>query len=349
MSSDEQRPLLKGGAKTPEEEWSARLLSSALAEEQEALDQVPLDRIDARLAERLSEGEWPARRTPTRARWVLGGFAVAVAAVALVLALQSPSLTVSGGRVYSEVDGWHSMGQRVALGQLLSTEEEETALKLAGVAQLSLEPHTAVRVLGPDQVELVHGAAQFQVTKRARDPFLVRTLEATTEVVGTVFTVRRADDGTTWVAVTEGAVRVKNEVGQSLVRAGEHWASRPPSSRTQAFDTAAGLVQAGQFDEAKRLYRNLSRADEPSAETALYLLARLEAQPLKRPDSALQVLGEMARRFPQGQLRAERELARIEAFVAGSRCAEATEAHAAFVANFPTVESGLERLVRECH
>ncbi|MGC4116434.1 MAG: hypothetical protein QM765_18025 [Myxococcales bacterium] len=105
---------------------------------------------------------------------------------------------------------------------------------------------------------------------------------------------------------------------------GQRWPRAEP--HVAEFDRAAQLVRDGKLMEAEALYRELARMDVAAAETALYLLARLEARNLKKPEQAMGVLKEMERRFPNGSLKRERALSLIEALVALGRCDEAKQA-----------------------
>lgn len=357
MNHENQHPWLSGGATSAEETRAARLLASAIKDEQAQLARVSVRRINAGLAQRLSEGEWPSRhREPTlRWRWGLAaGLAAAGITLAVAVLRGEPSRLLEG-QLLVEARGQRSVrnaGDRLPQAQLLETDDSPAVVQVGAAARLEVEPHTALTILDSAQIEVKYGAARFKVAKRApgRSPFSVRTDEARVEVVGTDFEVRRADDGATWVGVAEGTVRVRSGGAQKLLNGGERWASRTQESlaRSAAFDAAARLVQRGELEEGKRAYRNLSRADGPSAETALYLLARLEAQGFRRAERALAVLAEIDRRFPMGQLRAERALSRIESLLSLHRCDESREALSDFKATFPGVDPGLELPVGEC-
>jgi len=58
------------------------------------------------------------------------------------------------------------------------------------------------------QIELLKGEAYFKVTKNPNRPFIVRTGNRTASALGTAFIVRRENESTSLITVTEGVVEV---------------------------------------------------------------------------------------------------------------------------------------------
>jgi hypothetical protein len=74
----------------------------------------------------------------------------------------------------------------------------------------------------------------------------------------------------------------------------------------------AQLARDGAAQQALDCYDNLAGGEGMSAELALFEQARLEGKVLRRPERALARLDHYRQRFPQGSLRAEVMLARID-------------------------------------
>ncbi|MBI3071914.1 MAG: FecR domain-containing protein [Deltaproteobacteria bacterium] len=316
----------------------AEIVRRAKEIEAEPLPAVMGARIRARIEERLSESG--ARRF-TSWRWLVPatGLAAATAVVAL--------LVVNGS----------------ATGDF-SSGESGRVVAISDVVEATLGPESRVRVESASEVTLLRGRAKFAVKRRpAGERFVVVAGAVTVEVVGTVFEVLREP---VRVRVSEGRVRVRASGRDWMVGAGEEWgagtgagAGADPGAGADAvaeadagavvvagagadagagsdagFDRAAELISAGDIAGARRIYEAIARGDSLSAETALYLLGRLDAQRLGRPADALVALREMERRFPRGRLSRERDLSLIEALFATGRCAQARTAAARFRAAY---------------
>lgn len=74
----------------------------------------------------------------------------------------------------------------------------------------------------------------------------------------------------------------------------------------------AQLAREGAAEQALDCYDDLARGEGMSAELALFEQARLEGKVLRQPERALARLDHYRQRFPQGSLRAEVMLARID-------------------------------------
>lgn len=85
--------------------------------------------------------------------------------------------------------------------------------------------------------------------------------------------------------------------------------SSPGSGSARA---CAELARGGAAESALACYEGLADGSGMTAELALFEQARLEGKALRRPDRALKTLGAYRQRFPNGSLRPEVMLARIE-------------------------------------
>jgi ferric-dicitrate binding protein FerR (iron transport regulator) len=108
---------------------------------------------------------------------------------------------------------------------------ERDTVRLADGSVVTLAPDTRVRIpsafLGKDRRVHLRGRAFFEVAADSTRPFRVRTQEATTEVLGTVFSVEAyPDDSQTRVVVAEGRVSVRDDSsGAQAVVASRHVAT----------------------------------------------------------------------------------------------------------------------------
>lgn len=345
MSDHSTKPWLDGGAVSQAEIRAAQLLRKAQALELEALEQVQRGRLSARLAQRLHEGEWPSTR-PHAARWWLGALVATSVALALIFFVTSSRDAGGGSVVSGEVlarddhgERWLFAGQTFATGQTLSAARGDATLRLHARGMMKLTANSTVQMTAPSQVTVVSGEMKLKVEKRdAKEPaFTARADDVTVTVVGTQFRVAVTAATGVVVNVTEGRVRVDSKSGSVLLdpSLGE-WRSRPQGD--PQFDAAARLAQAGRLHEAKELYVKLAQNNDPSAETALYLHARLEAREFHKLERALEVLAEMERRFPTGPLSRERLQSQLEALVALQRCDSARAVLRELGHLFPTEE-----------
>lgn len=87
-------------------------------------------------------------------------------------------------------------------------------------SELQLNTNTELRVSFDENqrtIELLHGEAFFEVAKDPSKPFVVIVGDDSVTAVGTAFNVDASEQGSTEVLVTEGKVRVKNELNEQPV------------------------------------------------------------------------------------------------------------------------------------
>lgn len=88
---------------------------------------------------------------------------------------------------------------------------EVRSLTLPDGSEVTLDSDSAIRLAysaGQRRVELLAGAAIFQVAPQADRPFVVATSGGTAQALGTRFVVQREDGAHAWVGVLEHAVQV---------------------------------------------------------------------------------------------------------------------------------------------
>jgi transmembrane sensor len=105
------------------------------------------------------------------------------------------------------------------------------------------------------QSTLVRGAARFDVVHDAETPFRVTAGRVVVEDVGTVFTIRLADEGRASVAVESGSVSVRGPDGERTLEAGASEAfpavsASPASPAVPHPPSWKKLAQAGDYDRA---------------------------------------------------------------------------------------------------
>jgi ferric-dicitrate binding protein FerR (iron transport regulator) len=177
-----------------------------------------------------------ARRRPARrsrrigvvvfGRWALAAAAVLVVVVGLVVmtaTTNSPVLAVTSGTV--TVDGRVREGQlRLVAGERIGVTSGSAELRLADGSVVDLSAGSTVVVGdGHERVlSLETGSIAAVVTPQVGERrFIIETPHFTTRVVGTAYTVRTFPDRTRLV-VTEGVVAVRTRQGQErLIHAGD--------------------------------------------------------------------------------------------------------------------------------
>ena len=87
---------------------------------------------------------------------------------------------------------------------------------------------------------------------------------------------------------------------------------------------------------------------EPIA-TESALLDRARAEAKSRPEAALELLIEYRKRFPEGQLRVQAELVRLEAFLRLGKTSESENLARKLIAHDPTLRPQVEQLTRDAH
>ena len=177
----------------------------AYAAQRDTARALPAARPPAEDAPRATDRRRPARVTPRRLG--LGIAAAALAACLMIAVLPSVLLHMSADLV-------------TATGELRSAVLEDGS-------RVHLAPESAVELrfaAGAREINLIEGAAFFEVESDPSSPFRVRAGDSVTTVLGTAFEVRRTGDAEQ-VAVQHGRVQV--EAGSSLpsssseLRAGE--------------------------------------------------------------------------------------------------------------------------------
>lgn len=279
--------------------------------------------VEARLA-----GEGAPRRAT---RWAVAFGAAAVAGVAMWLL-------------------WPSAPSEVAIVEVVA-EAQPRRVEMGTVAAVELQARARARLEGTHRVELLEGAADFDVRKRPPGKvFTVRAHDVNVVVVGTRFRVSRGYGERVQVEVSEGLVRVEQGARSWFVGAGEVWptpvasprrAPQPPTPTPDVVEPSAraliaqaqALAASSRLQEAReRLKRAAEVADGESGELALYLRARLEARRLGRHDLAAKTLAELRRRFPVTRFAREVATSELESALALRQCAAARRARERLVA-----------------
>ena len=210
--------------------------------------------------------------------------------------------------------------------------QEQESVQMLGDVELALEPRSALVAVadraGGSLCVLEHGAVRFAVPHRGgRAPFVIQAGAVRVEVVGTRFRVERGEAGTR-VTTYEGLVRVIEGDREALVGRGQTWPTRQPDTngpegrtgpgtpdRTPAqsalptpatqgalqqaqFERATAL-EAGNPEQALRMYRALATGEGAWSQNALYAEGRLQLE-LARRAEARRILQDYVRRYPQG-------------------------------------------------
>jgi transmembrane sensor len=127
-----------------------------------------------------------------------------------------------------------------------------------------LEADSDVRLVGAGRdvtVDLLAGAARFEIVRDPRRTFRVRAGLVSVDVLGTVFTVARGDAGAARVAVERGTVRVAWAGGERRLGAGET-GRFPPEPPARAITTRAPGTQDRARDPSRGDWRRLARAGD---------------------------------------------------------------------------------------
>jgi hypothetical protein len=104
--------------------------------------------------------------------------------------------------------------------------------------------------------------------------------------------------------------------------------------REPTLSEALARVRSGHYVEAERMYKRIAEVTPTQAEVALYALAKMKLQKQHDVEAGLRVLADLDRSHPQGALRQERLLTRIEALFRNARCDEAKVAVALYVKEY---------------
>jgi transmembrane sensor len=161
-----------------------------------------------------------------------------VAAAASAAGLIGISAWLGRGRI-EEI--WRGTRYASSVGEL-----KKVVLADGSVITMNTQTELRVRYTGERRdIRLVRGEAMFAVTHDAKRPFAVRVGEWTAVAVGTAFAVRRLDEPTTDVTVTEGIVQLL-PVDRSVSEAGPRL-----TANQKALIGADGKVEVGQVSDAQ--------------------------------------------------------------------------------------------------
>jgi len=229
------RPLLNGGAETPNDQATARLLLRLPAVRE---DQVARERIWRALgqADRRPRREW----RPFGALAVGSGVAIVALALAFGAVAKRPPpaiLELAAGSVLLAAPEADWIG-----GQAGATLPAESRVRTDAVSRavislersaLIAEPATDVglEALGRDTLLRLSGGTLLAEVDplRAKESFVVLTTRYRVTVKGTIFLVRERTPDDVEVSVSRGRVEVAGAGGVWSVVAGQLWSSRHPS------------------------------------------------------------------------------------------------------------------------
>jgi hypothetical protein len=153
------------------------------------------------------------------------------------------------------------------------------------------------------QATIVRGVARFDVVHNAATPFRVIAGSVVIEDLGTVFTVRQSESGTTTVSVQSGSVSVRQADHEQVLGAGASVVfdrSAPPPAPTPSTALAPKqtaswqkLARAGDYDRAYALIEVSAVRDDAEE----LLLAADAARLSNHPDRAVPLLRRFLDRF----------------------------------------------------
>lgn len=217
-------------------------LWAALDDDRGALD-AALTRAAVRATVSVTALPKGRARRPARRNWIVGGLAMAAAAVVAAF------LFLPGDRATVYVT---APGER----RTISLADGSTIV-MNGASRLE------VRLSGKERrVEMGSAEAAFDVVRDTRRPFRVTAGESRIEVLGTAFDVRR-DEGSTRVSVSRGVVRVSDlasparnvrlTAGQSVAR----------DDATDMIEVTAGAPEIAGWLSGRLVYN-----DRPLSEVA---------------------------------------------------------------------------------
>ncbi len=316
-----------------------------------------IERAAARIDPRLSDHDIERlvvatrmrgrRRAVKRIGWSVG--ALAVAAVALALLGRGTNPPWSRARGTAEAEQTPPGGGAAAAHPLRFADGSLATPFDAGDVLVVAESAP-----GRVRVDVRRGGGRFQVTPNKQRTFAVSAGPVTVTVLGTVFAVRRLEDGV-GVTVERGTVRVAWPDGAHVLNAGVYgWfstAAAPPppapapSGKTNdesaairkappaRDDDAVGALLAAADterakdhpDEAAAILRRLLQAHggDRRAPLAQLTLGRLLLLDLDRPREAAQVFAELRASAPNGPFAADALAREAEAWARAGRTAEA--------------------------
>jgi hypothetical protein len=298
-------------------------------------------RIQAQLAQRLAAKHerrrvsWPVQLLVGAASAALGG--LLVASFSQLRHREAPAVRMATGRLLLDNarGGPASLetGQGIPAGAELSAEGEAASFVLGHADVATVSAGSRMRVIAPGVLELRKGRVELAVRSGAT----VTAGECRLQVAAARFNVERSG-GAVFLFVSEGKVRVEHAGQTSEVHANARWSSLPPpraEADVSLVEQAANLLEAGDVAGARAVYVQLCADPGTNGELGLYYLARLDAGRLKNPARALEALTQLELRYPDGALKREALLSKIEALDALGRHAEARAAAEQFARTFP--------------
>lgn len=241
--------------------WSAERLEQNLA------------RVHARRA---------ARSRALRASWMVMAACVAVAVLVWALP-KKPTAVAQLPRVTPSAAG---------------SATAKTTFADGSWARVSEGGELSVTWAGPERIEsrLVHGAADFEVSKRAEREFVVQAGSVRVRVVGTRFRVELVGERTR-VSVSEGKVEVQEGAARTYLEAGESRffpaAEQEPTPELKAepkpaFAGRARFLELARGGEYKAAYQVMSQSPSVVGSSAEELMLAADAARLSNhPEQAL--------------------------------------------------------------
>jgi transmembrane sensor len=188
----------------------------------------------------------------------------------------------------------------------VASSRPKTRFADGSVARISEGGELSVTMAGPERVEsvLVHGAADFEVTKRAERDFVVRAGSVRVRVVGTRFRVELEGERTR-VSVSEGKVEVQEGESRSYLEAGESRffpsaappaESSPPPQQPPAVTGRARFLELARGGDFKAAYQVMSQSPQVVGASAEELMLAADAARLSNhPEQALAYLRRVTR------------------------------------------------------
>ncbi len=180
----------------------------------------------------------------------------------------------------------------------------KTTFADGSVARVSEGGELSVTLAGPERIEsrLVHGAADFEVTKRAERDFVVQAGSVRVRVVGTRFRVELVAERTR-VSVSEGKVEVQEGSARTYLEAGESrfFPSAEPELKPEpkvapALAGRARFLELARGGEYKAAYQVMSQSPTVVGSSAEELMLAADAARLSNhPEQALGYLRRVTR------------------------------------------------------
>ena len=277
----------------------------------------PRDQVEEMRTAVLAAMPKPSRAAHShRARWLIGGFAIAAAAaVAIWIAVPSAA---------------HTPANHATV----------TAIGEARYARISDAPDEIVR--------LTDGTLHIEVSPlHAGERFRVRTADGEVEVRGTAFDVEARLDRLQHVNVSHGRVEVRTHGVLLILGPGEHWdaptvAAAPARVETRVVTpapTVAPVPSPPIARTASIVKPNVEKASTPVApetpSTESMFRAGWDALQAGDAATAAEAFDRVATLDPNGPLAEDAEFWRATAFARARKAGAARAAYATFLSDFP--------------